>query len=97
MDRRTFAILCHLLRTVVGLSSTKIVDVEEMVAMFLHNCLGALDGTYIKVNMSAGDRPLFRTKKGEIATNVLDVCDMKGDFVYVLVGWEGFTANLQIL
>ncbi|KAL0561138.1 hypothetical protein IC582_001558 [Cucumis melo] len=36
MDRRTFAILCHLLRTVFGLSSTKIVDVEEMVAMFLH-------------------------------------------------------------
>ncbi|KAA0042471.1 homocysteine S-methyltransferase 1 [Cucumis melo var. makuwa] len=36
MDRRTFAILCHFLRTVAGLSSTKIVDVEEMVAMFLH-------------------------------------------------------------
>ncbi|KAL0540993.1 hypothetical protein IC582_021020 [Cucumis melo] len=36
MDRRTFTILCHLLRTVSGLSSTEIVDVEEMVAMFLH-------------------------------------------------------------
>ena len=30
MDRRTFAILCHLLRNVAGLSST------EIVAMFLH-------------------------------------------------------------
>ncbi|KAL4018598.1 hypothetical protein IC575_022198 [Cucumis melo] len=36
MGRRTFAILCHLFRTVSGLSSTEIVDVEEMVAMFLH-------------------------------------------------------------
>ncbi|KAA0054337.1 retrotransposon protein [Cucumis melo var. makuwa] len=36
MDRRTFASLCHLLRNVAGLSSTEIVDVEEMVAMFLH-------------------------------------------------------------
>ena len=36
MDRQTFAILCHLLRTIVGLSSTDIVDVEEMVVMFLH-------------------------------------------------------------
>ncbi|KAL0533791.1 hypothetical protein IC582_028062 [Cucumis melo] len=36
MDRRRFAILCHLLRTVSGLSSTEIVDVEEMVTMFLH-------------------------------------------------------------
>ena len=34
MDRRTFSILCHLLRTIVGLTSTEIVDVEEMVAMF---------------------------------------------------------------
>ncbi|TYK19705.1 retrotransposon protein [Cucumis melo var. makuwa] len=82
MDRRTFTILCHLLRIVSGLSSTEIVDVEEMVEMFLHvlahdmknrklikrpvpitnnyndqrwkcfeNCLGALDGTYIKVNV----------------------------------------------
>ncbi|XP_050941514.1 protein ALP1-like [Cucumis melo] len=36
MDRRCFAILCHLLRTIPGLTSTEVVDVEEMVAMFLH-------------------------------------------------------------
>ena len=36
MDRRTFSILRHLLRTIAGLTSTEIVDVEEMVAMFLH-------------------------------------------------------------
>ncbi|KAA0066207.1 retrotransposon protein [Cucumis melo var. makuwa] len=157
MDGRTFAILCHLLRNVAGLSSTEIVDVEEMVAMFLHvlahdvknrviqrefvrsgetvsrhfnivllavlrlyeelikrpvpvtsncndqrwkrfeNCLSALDGTYIKVNVPAGDRPTFRTGKGEIVTNVLGVCDTKGDFVYVLAGWEGSAADSQIL
>ncbi|TYK03809.1 putative nuclease HARBI1 [Cucumis melo var. makuwa] len=53
MDKRIFAILCHLLRTVAGVSLTKIVDVEEMVVMFLQvlthdNYLGVLDGTYIK-------------------------------------------------
>ncbi|KAA0062170.1 retrotransposon protein [Cucumis melo var. makuwa] len=53
------------------------------------NCFGALDETYIKVNVPAVDRPTFRTCKGKIATNVLDVCDTKGDFVYVLAGWEG--------
>ncbi|KAL0546010.1 hypothetical protein IC582_015914 [Cucumis melo] len=36
MNRRCFAILCHLLRTIAGLTSTEVVDVEEMVAMFLH-------------------------------------------------------------
>ncbi|KAL0549983.1 hypothetical protein IC582_014478 [Cucumis melo] len=143
MNKRTFAILCHLLRNVAGLSSTEIVDVEEMVAMFLHvlahdvknrviqrefvrssetvsrhfnivllavlrlyeelinrpvlNCLDALDGTYIKVNVPAGDRPTFRTRKGEITTNVLGACDTKGDFVYVLAGWEGSAADSRIL
>ncbi|KAK2661820.1 hypothetical protein Ddye_000394 [Dipteronia dyeriana] len=37
------------------------------------NCLGALDGTYIKVNVLASDRPRYRTRKNEIAINVLGV------------------------
>ncbi|TYK11177.1 retrotransposon protein [Cucumis melo var. makuwa] len=36
MDKRCFCILCHLLRITVGLALVEIVDVEEMVAMFLH-------------------------------------------------------------
>ncbi|KAL4035629.1 hypothetical protein IC575_004332 [Cucumis melo] len=63
----------------------------------LQNCLGALDVTYVKVNVHAGDRHTFRTRKGEIATNVLGVCDTKGDFVYVLAGWEGSAADSRIL
>ncbi|KAA0054346.1 retrotransposon protein [Cucumis melo var. makuwa] len=157
MDRRCFAILCHLLRTIAGLTSTEVVDVEEMVAMFLNilahdvknrviqrefmrlgetisrhfnmvllavirlhqellkkpqpvpndctdqrwrwfeNCLGALDGTYIKVNVPVSDRARYRTRKGEVATNVLGVCDTKGDFIYVLAGWEGSAADSRIL
>ncbi|XP_008456228.1 uncharacterized protein LOC103496233 [Cucumis melo] len=36
MDRRCFAVLCHLLRTIGGLMLTEVIDVEEIVAMFLH-------------------------------------------------------------
>ena len=61
------------------------------------NCLGALDGTYIKVNVSATDRPRYRTRKGEVATNVLGVCDTKGDFVFVLSRWKGSVADSRIL
>ena len=32
-----------------------------------------------------------------MATNVLGVCDTKGDFVYVLAGWEGSAADSRIL
>ena len=69
----------------------------ERVYFNLQNCLGALDGTYIKVNVPAGDHPTFETRKGEIVTNVLEVCDTKGDFVYVLAGWEGPAADSPIL
>ncbi|TYK29919.1 Retrovirus-related Pol polyprotein from transposon TNT 1-94 [Cucumis melo var. makuwa] len=133
MDRQTFAILCHLLRTVVGLSLIEIVDVEEMVVMFLHvlahdvknrviqqefvrsgetvsrhfslvllamlqfqdKLIKKLVSTYIKVNVPAADLPMFKTRKGEIMTNVLDVCDMKEDFVYVLVGSKGSAADYE--
>ncbi|KAL0549830.1 hypothetical protein IC582_014319 [Cucumis melo] len=36
MDRRCFVILCHLLRNSAGLASIEIIDVEEMVVMFLY-------------------------------------------------------------
>ncbi|KAL7243005.1 hypothetical protein ACSBR1_015420 [Camellia fascicularis] len=38
---------------------------------YFQNCLGALDGTYIKVLAPAIDKLRYRTRKGEIATNVL--------------------------
>ncbi|XP_050942532.1 uncharacterized protein LOC127149987 [Cucumis melo] len=154
MDRRCFAILCHLLRTIAGLTSTEVVDVEEMVAMFLHilahdvknrviqrefmrsgetisrhfnmvllavirlhdellkkpqpvpnectdqrwrwfeNCLGALDGTYIKVNVparSAADSRILRDALSR--PNRLKV--PKGYYYLVDAGYpnaEGFLA-----
>ncbi|KAL0560629.1 hypothetical protein IC582_001038 [Cucumis melo] len=70
---------------------------DELIMKHVPNFLGMLDGTYIKVNVPATDRLTFITRKGEIATNVLDICDMKGDFVYVLSGWEGSTTDSRIL
>ncbi|XP_061369995.1 protein ALP1-like [Gastrolobium bilobum] len=61
------------------------------------NCLGALDGTYIKVNPLQVDKPRYRTRKGEVATNVLGVCSQDCQFIYVLPGWEGSAADSRIL
>ncbi|XP_057779007.1 uncharacterized protein LOC130997608 [Salvia miltiorrhiza] len=60
-------------------------------------CLGALDGTYINVMVSNADKPRYRTRKGQISTNTLAVCDRNMKFVYVLPGWEGSTADSRIL
>ncbi|KAJ0052320.1 hypothetical protein Pint_03285 [Pistacia integerrima] len=61
------------------------------------NCLGALDGTYIKVHVPANDIPRYRSRKSEIATNVLGVCTPDMQFIYVLHGWEGSTADGRVL
>ncbi|KAG6492893.1 hypothetical protein ZIOFF_047863 [Zingiber officinale] len=63
----------------------------------VQGCLGALDGTYINVNVPANDKPRYRTRKGEIATNVLGVCIPNMQFSYVLPGWEGSVADDRVL
>ncbi|PPE00500.1 hypothetical protein GOBAR_DD02482 [Gossypium barbadense] len=61
------------------------------------NCLGALDGTHIKIRVPTVDKPRYRTRKGDIATNMLGVCTLEMQFVYVLPGWEGSVADGRVL
>ncbi|GAV81609.1 LOW QUALITY PROTEIN: DDE_4 domain-containing protein, partial [Cephalotus follicularis] len=61
------------------------------------NCLGALDGTYIKVRVPAGYKSSYRTRKGDIATNVLAMCSQDMQFIYILPGWEGSVADGRVL
>ena len=63
----------------------------------LQNCLGALDGTYIEVNVSEQDKPKYRTRKGDLATNVLGVCSQDLQFIYILASWEGSAADSRVL
>ncbi|MFQ6667458.1 hypothetical protein Gotur_033475 [Gossypium turneri] len=61
------------------------------------NCLGALDGTHIKIRVPTVDKLRYRTRKGDIATNMLGVCTPNMHFVYVLPGWEGSVADERVL
>nr|XP_016453109.1 PREDICTED: uncharacterized protein LOC107777568 [Nicotiana tabacum] len=60
-------------------------------------CLGAFDGTYIPIRVSSIHKPRYRTRKGDIATNVLAVCDKNLNFIYVLPGWEGSAIDGRVL
>ncbi|CAA0819606.1 Unknown protein, partial [Striga hermonthica] len=60
-------------------------------------CLGALDGTYIAVKVPSSDKPRYRNRKGQVAVNVLGVCDINMNFVYMLCGWEGSAADMRVL
>ncbi|MFQ6667777.1 hypothetical protein Gotur_033681 [Gossypium turneri] len=59
--------------------------------------LRALDGTHIKIRVPTVDKPRYRTRKGNIATNMLGVCTPDMQFVYVLPGWEGSIADGRVL
>ncbi|KAL3524688.1 hypothetical protein ACH5RR_013060 [Cinchona calisaya] len=61
------------------------------------NCLGALDGTYVKVKVAEVDKPSYRNRKGDLATNVLGVCSQDMQFIHVLPGWEGSMADGRVL
>ncbi|KAG8475400.1 hypothetical protein CXB51_031904 [Gossypium anomalum] len=61
------------------------------------NCLGALDGTHIKIRVPTVDKPRYRTRKGNIATNMLGVCTPDMHFVYALLGWKGSIADGRVL
>lgn len=56
-----------------------------------------MDGTYISIRVEAIYKPRYRTRKGDIATNVLGVCDRNLNFIYVLPGWEGSAADGRVL
>ena len=59
--------------------------------------MGALDGTYIKVHVPKMEKPKYRIRKGEIATNVLGVCNQNMKFIFVLPSWEGSASDSRVL
>ena len=52
---------------------------------------------HIHVNVPKADRPRYRSRKSEITTNVLGVCDQDMQFTYVLSGWEGSAHDGRVL
>lgn len=157
MDRRTFHILCEMVRDVGGLRGTRNTSLEEIVASFLYvlahhfknrtvrkffyrspepvsrnfnacllavlklhplllkkpepipedftdgkwkyfkNCLGASDGTHVGVTVPATMKGRYRSRLGDVNTNVLGVCAPDMQFIYILPGWEGSAHDGRVL
>ncbi|GKB71890.1 ALP1-like protein [Tanacetum coccineum] len=69
----------------------------DQILKWFKNCLGALDGTNIKCLVPLEDKPRHRTRKNDIATNILGVCSQDMQFIYFLAGWEGLAADDRVL
>ncbi|KAF7803030.1 protein ALP1-like [Senna tora] len=61
------------------------------------NCLGALDGTHIRIRVHKDDQTRFPNRKCDLTINVLGVCSQDAQFIYVLSGWEGSAADGRVL
>ncbi|XP_042067085.1 putative nuclease HARBI1 [Salvia splendens] len=72
-------------------------DCDDNRWKWFKGCLGPIDGTYINVHVPNADKHKYRSRKGQICTNTLAVCDRRLRFTYVLAGWEGSAADARIL
>nr|GEU90746.1 zinc finger MYM-type protein 1 [Tanacetum cinerariifolium] len=72
-------------------------DCEDNRWNCLKGCLGALDGTSISVTPPSDQKPRYRTRKGNITTNMLGVCCPNMQFIYVFPGWEGSAHDGRVL
>ncbi|KAG6490173.1 hypothetical protein ZIOFF_051458 [Zingiber officinale] len=64
---------------------------------YFKDCVGALDGTHIRVKVSDEDAPRYRGGKDWPTTNVLATCSFDLKFTYILSGWEGTASDSRIV
>ncbi|XP_052622595.1 uncharacterized protein LOC111896182 [Lactuca sativa] len=64
---------------------------------FFKACIGAIDGTHVRVHMPNRDAPRYRGRKGYPTINVLAACTFDLKFTYVLTGWEGTASDSKII
>ncbi|KAL2339778.1 hypothetical protein Fmac_007718 [Flemingia macrophylla] len=98
----TFINLCERVRATGLVKDAFRSTVEEQVAKFLHivghnDCLGAIDGTHIRVKVPRWDVARFRGRKDCPTQNVFAACDFDMKFTYVLGGWEDTASDSRIL
>jgi DDE superfamily endonuclease len=60
---------------------------------YFDGCIGTLDGTHLPVHVPEARHAAFRNQKGVLSQNILAVCMMDVEFLYVLAGWEGSTSD----
>ncbi|XP_012841169.1 PREDICTED: uncharacterized protein LOC105961482 isoform X2 [Erythranthe guttata] len=64
---------------------------------YFKNCVGAIDGTHIRLKVSNSDAPRYRGRKSFPTQNILVASNFDLMFTYVLPGWEGSASDSRIL
>jgi hypothetical protein len=51
------------------------------------NCIGAIDGTHIRVTVPSSEQVVHMNQHGYCSENVIVVCDFNMRFAFVVAGW----------
>eukprot|EP00256_Glycine_max_P051488 XP_014617519.1 putative nuclease HARBI1 [Glycine max] len=63
---------------------------------YFRDCIGAVDGTHIRVCVPSHLQGVYIGWKGYTTTNVMVVCDFSMCFTFVWAGWEGSAHDTKI-
>jgi len=61
-----------------------------------NDCIGAIDGTHVKVVVDKSKRIPYLNRHNETSQNVLAVCDFDMRFTFVLSGWPGSAHDMRV-
>jgi hypothetical protein len=61
-----------------------------------NNCIGAIDGTHIKMVVPNRDKIAHLNRHNETSQNVMAICDFDMRFTFVLAGWPGSAHDMRV-
>ncbi|KAM0857750.1 hypothetical protein ACQ4PT_048294 [Festuca glaucescens] len=64
---------------------------------YFQNCIGAIDGTHVPMNITGDKAAPFRNRKGTLSQNVMVACDFDLNFTFISCGWEGSATDARVL
>ncbi|KAL0344303.1 UNVERIFIED_CONTAM: hypothetical protein Sangu_1317700 [Sesamum angustifolium] len=92
-----FHVVLHAVCKMHKVSSQSQLPLPMTVHTSLEMVQGDLDGTFIDVRVPEHEKGRYRTRKGQVAVNVLGVCNPNMQFIFVLIGWEGSATDSRVL
>jgi hypothetical protein len=61
-----------------------------------NNCIGAIDGTHMKMVVPNRDKIAHLNRHNETSQNVMAICDFDMRFTFVLAGWPGSAHDMRV-
>ncbi|XVF49325.1 hypothetical protein PTKIN_Ptkin04bG0002300 [Pterospermum kingtungense] len=87
----------ELLKQPTGSEVSLEIQNSQRIYPYFKDCIGAIDGTHIRVKVPKEQAARFRGRKEWPTQNVLATCSFDMKFTYVLPGWEGTASDSRIL